>query len=297
MNRPAGHPFPLYPQRVYEWLPLGVARWLTRARVPLGATTSQNWTAELHRHIVGRDDCLDCRFGDLPEARSPVLRTPSQSPRRRTDPPSRKAVCLGDVDGMDGRTFCLDNMDSYERIRQLRDDYESALDEAERLRVAYHREIVKLHRSGASLREIADGLGMSHQRVHQIVSPHEDKQRSRKKTTVIAGPVSTVLILALGGVLVVSSLRVPDRPTSRATPSPRAEAGVPPAVTFGCPISPKHESTSTAITIAAECQRHIEGILGGRRSDIGLIALDPHAGRIIAVVSSASPATPLQDAT
>jgi hypothetical protein len=84
---------------------------------------------------------------------------------------------------------------------------------------------VKLHRSGASLREIADGLGMSHQRVHQIVSPHEDKQRSRKKTTVIAGPVSTVLILALGGVLVVSSLRVPDRPTSRATPSSSGGGG------------------------------------------------------------------------
>jgi hypothetical protein len=138
---------------------------------------------------------------------------------------------------------------------------------------------------------------MSHQRVHQIVAPHEDKQRSRKKTTVIAGAVSTVLILALGGVLVVSSLSAPDRPTSRATPSPRAGAGVLPATTFGCRISPKHGSTFTTMAIAAECQRHIEDILGGRRSDIGLVALDPHTGRIIAVVSGASPATPLQDAS
>jgi molybdopterin/thiamine biosynthesis adenylyltransferase len=26
------------------------------------ATTSANWTAELHRHIAGRDDCIDCRL-------------------------------------------------------------------------------------------------------------------------------------------------------------------------------------------------------------------------------------------
>lgn len=26
------------------------------------ATTSTNWTAELHRHVAGRDDCLACRF-------------------------------------------------------------------------------------------------------------------------------------------------------------------------------------------------------------------------------------------
>lgn len=32
------------------------------------ATTSTNWTAELHRHIAGRDECLACRFpGATPE--------------------------------------------------------------------------------------------------------------------------------------------------------------------------------------------------------------------------------------
>jgi hypothetical protein len=28
----------------------------------LHATTSRNWTSELHRHIAGRDDCIDCRI-------------------------------------------------------------------------------------------------------------------------------------------------------------------------------------------------------------------------------------------
>lgn len=33
--------------------------------IVLHATTSANWTAELHRHIAGRDDCIDCRFPGL----------------------------------------------------------------------------------------------------------------------------------------------------------------------------------------------------------------------------------------
>jgi hypothetical protein len=31
--------------------------------VLMHASTSPNWTAELHRHLAGRDDCLDCRMG------------------------------------------------------------------------------------------------------------------------------------------------------------------------------------------------------------------------------------------
>jgi len=90
-------------------------------------------------------------------------------------------------------------MDSFERIQQLRDEYESSLDEAERLRDEYHREIVKLHRSGMSLREIADGLGISHQRVHQIVSPHEEQPATpnKGKRGLVAGAAVAALILAV----------------------------------------------------------------------------------------------------
>jgi Clp amino terminal domain, pathogenicity island component len=42
---------------------------------------------------------------------------------------------------------------------------------AEVARVDYHHTIRKLHAAGGSLREIADALGLSHQRVHQIVEP------------------------------------------------------------------------------------------------------------------------------
>ena len=49
-----------------------------------------------------------------------------------------------------------------ERLLELQRD-------AERARVDYHYEIRRLHAAGGSLREIADALGLSHQRVHQIV--------------------------------------------------------------------------------------------------------------------------------
>lgn len=49
-----------------------------------------------------------------------------------------------------------------ERLEALQDEVESA-------RAEYHRAIRRLHLAGASLREIADVLGLSHQRVHQLV--------------------------------------------------------------------------------------------------------------------------------
>jgi len=43
----------------------------------------------------------------------------------------------------------------------------------EHARVDYHHQIRRLHAAGGSLREIADALGLSHQRVHQIVGEPE----------------------------------------------------------------------------------------------------------------------------
>src|SRR3954452_16176022 len=51
-------------------------------------------------------------------------------------------------------------------VRQRLVDLES---ETAHARVDYHHAIKKLHAAGASLREIAEALELSHQRVHQIV--------------------------------------------------------------------------------------------------------------------------------
>ena len=42
--------------------------------------------------------------------------------------------------------------------------------DVERAKTDYHHAVRRLHLAGASLREIADALGLSHQRVHQIVN-------------------------------------------------------------------------------------------------------------------------------
>jgi hypothetical protein len=55
--------------------------------------------------------------------------------------------------------------------------------EADRAQVSYQHAIRSLHASGASLREIADALGLSYQRVHQIVDPSSGKGALKDATT------------------------------------------------------------------------------------------------------------------
>ena len=50
---------------------------------------------------------------------------------------------------------------------------------AERARVDYHHAIRRLHAAGGSLREIAEALGLSHQRVHQMIDAAAEPTRRR----------------------------------------------------------------------------------------------------------------------
>lgn len=83
-------------------------------------------------------------------------------------------------------------MDSLDQVKKLREDYERALDAAESRRVAYHEAVLDLYRSGTPLREIASELGLSHQRVHQIVSGEPPR---RKKLPRAAGGAGAALVL------------------------------------------------------------------------------------------------------
>jgi ATP-dependent Clp protease ATP-binding subunit ClpA len=53
--------------------------------------------------------------------------------------------------------------------------------EQERAQADFHHAIRRLHAAGGSLREIADELGLSHQRVHQIVGAEEAAARPRRR--------------------------------------------------------------------------------------------------------------------
>ena len=61
---------------------------------------------------------------------------------------------------------------------------------AERARVDYHHAIRRLHAAGGSLREIAEVLRLSHQRVHQIIDEAAEPTRPwrRRRRQLLKGP-------------------------------------------------------------------------------------------------------------
>jgi hypothetical protein len=62
---------------------------------------------------------------------------------------------------------------------------------AYRAKVDYHQAIRRLHAAGGSLREIAEALRMSHQRVHQIIDEAAEptRRRWRRKPQRLSGPM------------------------------------------------------------------------------------------------------------
>jgi hypothetical protein len=68
-----------------------------------------------------------------------------------------------------------------------RDRLLRAEERVEELRISYHQSIRRLHAGGASMREIAEALGLSHQRVHQIVNGGGDMTPTtpRRKVTLL----------------------------------------------------------------------------------------------------------------
>jgi transcriptional regulator with XRE-family HTH domain len=86
-------------------------------------------------------------------------------------------------------------VESLEQVKKLREEYERALDAAESRRVAYHQAVLDLYHSGTPLREIAKELGLSHQRVHQIVSG-EPPPRNRKLGRAAGGIGAALLLVA-----------------------------------------------------------------------------------------------------
>jgi hypothetical protein len=61
---------------------------------------------------------------------------------------------------------------------------------AERAQADYHHAIRRLHAAGGSLREIAEALGLSHQRIHQIIdeAAEPSRWRWRRRGQVMHGP-------------------------------------------------------------------------------------------------------------
>src|SRR5581483_5250117 len=109
-------------------------------------------------------------------------------------------------------------MDPLEQVKRLREAYERALDVAESQRAAYHAAGLDLYRSGTPLREIAKELGLSHQRVHQIVTGEPPR---RKRLPRAAGAIGAALVLVAA---TFGALRIAHaRPFGGAAPVPPAQ--------------------------------------------------------------------------
>ncbi len=66
--------------------------------------------------------------------------------------------------------------------RDLMDELQA---EGERRRAEFHQAVRRLHSAGPSMREIAEALGLSHQRVHQIVSGGEEMPTSTRRRSLL----------------------------------------------------------------------------------------------------------------
>lgn len=108
-------------------------------------------------------------------------------------------------------------MDPLEQVKKLREEYERSLDEAESRRVAYHKAVLDLYRGGTPLREIAQQLGLSHQRVHQIVSGEPPRKRTLRRA---AGGAAALVALAVlfGGLRIAQA--PPFTTQAQAAPGP-----------------------------------------------------------------------------
>jgi hypothetical protein len=81
-------------------------------------------------------------------------------------------------------TVDRDALTSTRAARARVEELEKALDLA---RANYHTSVRRLYESGASLRELATGLGVSHQRIHQIIEAAAAAQeRARSISTITA---------------------------------------------------------------------------------------------------------------
>jgi hypothetical protein len=164
-------------------------------------------------------------------------------------------------------------MDRFERVRAQRDEYEAALDEAEKLRAAYHREVVKLHRSGVSLREIAEQLGISHQRVHQIVGTEAPAPRRGRR---VVGVAAIAVLLVAGTALGVATLHRGPEPVTAPSAALHTVLGSP-AYTV-CHVTASSHRNGSALSPFATCTVPGETI----------VAIDPNTGRILALMASTS---------
>jgi hypothetical protein len=102
-----------------------------------------------------------------------------------------------------------------EDVKEARAEFEARLDDMDVAKERYYDTVRRLYKEGMPLREIAEAVGVSHQRVHQIVGEEPTRSRVRRVVAKRARAGGVVLILVLSASWWAAS---------SVTPQPRAEA-------------------------------------------------------------------------
>jgi hypothetical protein len=84
-----------------------------------------------------------------------------------------------------------------EDVKQSRADFEARLDEMDVAKERYYETVRRLYKAGMPLREIAEAVGVSHQRVHQIVGEEPTRSRVKRAVAKRARAGGAALIFAL----------------------------------------------------------------------------------------------------
>lgn len=116
--------------------------------------------------------------------------------------------------------------------RKAAADAAAAQSQADIAKAVYHHTVLRLHRAGGSMREIAEALKISHQRVHQIV---EQSKRTEKCWFCGRGAGGVGKLMA-GPIALICDLCVAD-----------AEVGPEGVCSFCQETAPVHEGDSARI--------------------------------------------------
>lgn len=81
-------------------------------------------------------------------------------------------------------------------IKRSRSEFESLQDEVEEAKNRYYDDVRALHESGMSIRDIAAHVGVSHQRVHQILG--KERRRRGRNISRGLGAAGIVVAIAIG---------------------------------------------------------------------------------------------------
>jgi hypothetical protein len=83
-----------------------------------------------------------------------------------------------------------------EAVKKARAEFEVRQDEVQGAKDAYYGAVRRLHESGMPLREVAEALGLSHQRVHQMIAESQDSKKARlaRRARRAAGAAGAVLV-------------------------------------------------------------------------------------------------------